>query len=583
MNNKQILNRVFSYVGRYKIHLAFSLLLAAVSVAGTLYVPVLLGNVIDFIADKGKVDFDGMVPILVEVCVIVGVVALSQWIMNVLNNKITFGVVKDMRDKAFSKIEKLPVSYIDSHPSGEVVSRVIADVDQFADGLLMGFTQFFTGIITIIGTLIFMLSINFWITVVVVIVTPLSFVIASFVAKKTHKMFTLQSETRGEQTAFIDEMIGNAKTVDAYSHYDENLKTFDEINARLKEYSLKAVFFSSITNPATRFVNSIVYAAVALFGAFLAVKTQQQAITVGVLAAFLSYASQYTKPFNEISGVVTELQNAFACAGRLFELLEEKEVPPDKENAVELKTVDGKLELKNVCFSYVENKKLIDNFNLSVKPGQRVAIVGPTGCGKTTLINLLMRFYDVNSGNIIIDDNDYDNVTRKSLRQNFGMVLQDTWLKSGTIRDNIKMGAPNATDDEVIEAAKKAHSHSFIKRLPEGYDTLIGEDGGSLSQGQKQLLCITRLMLCKPPMLILDEATSSIDTRTEIRIQKAFAALMQGRTTFIVAHRLATVKEADVILVMNNGSIVEQGTHKELLALNGFYTNLYNSQFPSIK
>ena len=583
MNNKQILNRVFSYVGRYKIHLAFSLLLAAVSVAGTLYVPVLLGNVIDFIADKGKVDFDGMVPILVEVCVIVGVVALSQWIMNVLNNKITFGVVKDMRDKAFSKIEKLPVSYIDSHPSGEVVSRVIADVDQFADGLLMGFTQFFTGIITIIGTLIFMLSINFWITVVVVIVTPLSFVIASFVAKKTHKMFTLQSETRGEQTAFIDEMIGNAKTVDAYSHYDENLKTFDEINARLKEYSLKAVFFSSITNPATRFVNSIVYAAVALFGAFLAVKTQQQAITVGVLACFLSYANQYTKPFNEISGVVTELQNAFACAGRLFELLEEKEVPPDKENAVELKTVDGKLELKNVCFSYVENKKLIDNFNLSVKPGQRVAIVGPTGCGKTTLINLLMRFYDVNSGNIIIDDNDYDNVTRKSLRQNFGMVLQDTWLKSGTIRDNIKMGAPDATDDEVIEAAKKAHSHSFIKRLPEGYDTLIGEDGGSLSQGQKQLLCITRLMLCKPPMLILDEATSSIDTRTEIRIQKAFAALMQGRTTFIVAHRLATIKEADVILVMNNGSIVEQGTHKELLALNGFYTNLYNSQFPSIK
>ena len=583
MNNKQILNRVFSYVGRYKIHLAFSLLLAAVSVAGTLYVPVLLGNVIDFIVDKGKVDFDSMVPILVEVCVIVCVVALSQWIMNVLNNKITFGVVKDMRDKAFSKIEKLPVSYIDSHPSGEIVSRVIADVDQFADGLLMGFTQFFTGIITIIGTLIFMLSINFWITVVVVIVTPLSFVIASFVAKKTHKMFTLQSETRGEQTAFIDEMIGNAKTVDAYSHYDENLKTFDEINARLKEYSLKAVFFSSITNPATRFVNSIVYAAVALFGAFLAVKTEQQAITVGVLAAFLSYASQYTKPFNEISGVVTELQNAFACAGRLFELLEEKEVPPDKENAVELKTVDGKLELKNVCFSYVENKKLIDNFNLSVKPGQRVAIVGPTGCGKTTLINLLMRFYDVNSGNIIIDDNDYDNVTRKSLRQNFGMVLQDTWLKSGTIRDNIKMGAPNATDDEVIEAAKKAHSHSFIKRLPEGYDTLIGEDGGSLSQGQKQLLCITRLMLCKPPMLILDEATSSIDTRTEIRIQKAFAALMQGRTTFIVAHRLATIKEADVILVMNNGSIVEQGTHKELLALDGFYTNLYNSQFPSIK
>lgn len=583
MNNKQILNRVFSYVGRYKIHLVFSLLLAVVSVAGTLYVPVLLGNVIDFIVDKGNVDFESIIPVLIKVCVIVGVVALSQWIMNVLNNKITFGVVKDMRDKAFSKIEKLPVSYIDSHPSGEVVSRVIADVDQFADGLLMGFTQFFTGIITIIGTLIFMLSINFWITVVVVIVTPLSFVIASFVAKKTHKMFKLQSETRGEQTAFIDEMIGNAKTVDAYSHSEENLKTFDEINERLKGYSMKAVFFSSITNPATRFVNAIVYAAVALFGAVLAVKTEQQAITVGVLAAFLSYASQYTKPFNEISGVVTELQNAFACAGRLFELLEEKEVPPDKENVVELKTVDGKLELKNICFSYVENKKLIEDFNLSVKPGQRVAIVGPTGCGKTTLINLLMRFYDVNSGNIIIDDHDYNDVTRKSLRQNFGMVLQDTWLKSGTIRDNIKMGAPDATEDEVVEAAKKAHSHSFIKRLPEGYDTLIGEDGGSLSQGQKQLLCITRLMLCKPPMLILDEATSSIDTRTEIRIQKAFAALMQGRTTFIVAHRLATVKEADVILVMNNGRIVEQGTHKELLALNGFYTNLYNSQFPSIK
>lgn len=583
MNNKQILNRVFSYVGRYKIHLVFSLLLAVVSVAGTLYVPVLLGNVIDFIVDKGNVDFDSIIPVLIKVCVIVGVVALSQWIMNVLNNKITFGVVKDMRDKAFSKIEKLPVSYIDSHPSGEVVSRVIADVDQFADGLLMGFTQFFTGIITIIGTLIFMLSINFWITVVVVIVTPLSFVIASFVAKKTYKMFKLQSETRGEQTAFIDEMIGNAKTVDAYSHSEENLKTFDEINERLKGYSMKAVFFSSITNPATRFVNAIVYAAVALFGAVLAVKTEQQAITVGVLAAFLSYASQYTKPFNEISGVVTELQNAFACAGRLFELLEEKEVPPDKENAVELKTVDGKLELKNICFSYVENKKLIEDFNLSVKPGQRIAIVGPTGCGKTTLINLLMRFYDVNSGNIIIDDNDYDNVTRKSLRQNFGMVLQDTWLKSGTIRDNIKMGAPDATEDEVVEAAKRAHSHSFIKRLPEGYDTLIGEDGGSLSQGQKQLLCITRLMLCKPPMLILDEATSSIDTRTEIRIQKAFAALMQGRTTFIVAHRLATIKEADVILVMNNGRIVEQGTHMELLALNGFYTNLYNSQFPSIK
>lgn len=583
MNNKDIIKRIFTYVGRYKIYLYFSLLLAVVSVAGTLYVPVLIGNVIDYIVDINNVDFESIVEVLIKVCVIILIVALSQWLMNVFNNKITFGVVRDMRDRAFSKIERLPVSYLDTHPSGEIVSRVIADVDQFADGLLMGFTQFFTGIITIIGTLIFMFSINVWITIVVVVVTPLSFLIASFVAKKTYKMFKLQSQTRGEQTAFIDEMIGNAKMVDAYSHADENIKTFDEINNRLRTYSLKAVFYSSITNPATRFVNAIVYAAVALFGAVLAVKTQQQAITVGVLACFLSYANQYTKPFNEISGVVTELQNAFACAGRLFELLEEKEVPPDSENALELKDVDGRLELKNVSFSYTENKKLIENFNLSVKPGQRVAIVGPTGCGKTTLINLLMRFYDVKSGNIILDEKDYNDLTRKSVRANFGMVLQDTWLKSGTIRDNIKMGAPDATDEEVIEAAKKAHSHSFIKRLSNGYDTVIGEDGGSLSQGQKQLLCITRLMLCKPPMLILDEATSSIDTRTEIKIQKAFTTLMQGRTTFIVAHRLATIKEADMILVMNNGEIVEKGTHKELLKKKGFYTELYNSQFPSSK
>lgn len=583
MNNKDIIKRIFTYVGRYKIYLYFSLLLAVVSVAGTLYVPVLIGNVIDYIVDINNVDFESIVEVLIKVCVIILIVALSQWLMNVFNNKITFGVVRDMRDRAFSKIERLPVSYLDTHPSGEIVSRVIADVDQFADGLLMGFTQFFTGVITIIGTLIFMFSINVWITIVVVVVTPLSFLIASFVAKKTYKMFKLQSETRGEQTAFIDEMIGNAKMVDAYSHADENIKTFDEINNRLRTYSLKAVFYSSITNPATRFVNAIVYAAVALFGAVLAVKTQQQAITVGVLACFLSYANQYTKPFNEISGVVTELQNAFACAGRLFELLEEKEVPPDSENALELKDVDGRLELKNVSFSYTENKKLIENFNLSVKPGQRVAIVGPTGCGKTTLINLFMRFYDVKSGNIILDEKDYNDLTRKSVRANFGMVLQDTWLKSGTIRDNIKMGAPDATDEEVIEAAKKAHSHSFIKRLSNGYDTVIGEDGGSLSQGQKQLLCITRLMLCKPPMLILDEATSSIDTRTEIKIQKAFTTLMQGRTTFIVAHRLATIKEADMILVMNNGEIVEKGTHKELLKKKGFYTELYNSQFPSSK
>lgn len=583
MNNKEIIKRIFAYVGRYKILLALSMLLAGVSVAGSLYIPVLIGNVIDFIIDKGLVRFDRIIPVLVRICIIIAVVAVSQWVMNVLNNKITFGVVRDMRDRAFSKIERLPVSYIDSHPSGEIVSRVIADVDQFADGLLMGFAQFFTGVITILGTLVFMLKINWWITIVVVIVTPLSFVIASFVAKNTHKMFKLQSATRGEQTAFIDEMVGNAKTVDAYSHAQENMQRFDEINARLREYSLKAVFFSSITNPATRFVNAIVYACVALFGAILAVKTEQSAITVGVLTCFLSYANQYTKPFNEISGVITELQNAFACAGRLFELLEEKETPPDSDNAVEIKNVNGKMELSNVSFSYKENKKLIEDFNLSVKPGQRVAIVGPTGCGKTTLINLLMRFYDVNSGSISIEDLAYDDVTRKSVRASFGMVLQDTWLKAGTIKDNIKMGAPDATDDEVVEAAKKAHSHSFIKRLPNGYDTVIGESGGSLSQGQRQLLCITRLMLCKPPMLILDEATSSIDTRTEIKIQKAFASLMQGRTTFIVAHRLATIKEADVILVMRDGNIVEQGTHKELLNRKGFYWELYNSQFPSVK
>ena len=583
MTNKQILKRVFAYVSRYKAMLVASMLLALVSVAGSLYIPVRIGNVIDFIIDKGLVRFDKIVPVLIEICVVIGVVALSQWVMNVLNNKITFGVVRDMRDKAFAKIEKLPISYLDSHPSGEIVSRVIADVDQFADGLLMGFTQFFTGVVTILGTLVFMFKINWWITIVVVVVTPLSFVIASFIAKNTHKMFKLQSETRGEQTSFIDEMIGNAKTVDAYSHAEENIQKFDEINDRLQDYSLKAVFFSSITNPATRFVNSIVYAAVAMFGAILAVKTNQEAITVGVLTCFLSYANQYTKPFNEISGVVTELQNAFACAGRLFELLAEEEVPADSENAVELKSVDGKMQITNVNFSYTENKKLIENFNLSVQPGQRVAIVGPTGCGKTTLINLLMRFYDVNSGTISVDDIEYSDITRKSVRQNFGMVLQDTWLKSGTIKDNIKLGAPNATDEEVIEAAKKAHSHSFIKRLPNGYDTVIGESGGSLSQGQRQLLCITRLMLCKPPMLILDEATSSIDTRTEIRIQKAFSRLMQGRTTFIVAHRLATIREADIILVMRDGNIVEQGKHKDLLAEKGFYYELYNSQFPSVK
>ena len=583
MNNKEIIKRIFSYVKRYNALMIFSLLLSVVSVAGALYIPVLVGRAIDLIVDSGAVYFDNIFPILIRIAVIVAVTAICQWIMNVLNNKITFGVVRDMRDKAFSKIERLPVSYIDSHPGGDIVSRVIADADQFADGLLMGFTQFFSGIITIIGTLAFMLSINLWITLVVVLITPLSFFIASFVAKKTHTMFRLQSETRGKQTAFIDEMIGNAKTVKAYSHADENIKQFDEINEQLRGYSLRAVFFSSITNPATRFVNAVVYAGVALFGAMLAVKTNQAEISVGVLASFLAYANQYTKPFNEISGVITELQNAFTCAGRLFELLEEEEIPADSEGSKELKNVDGKLELVDVSFSYDKNKTLIQDFNLSVKPGQRIAIVGPTGCGKTTLINLLMRFYDIDSGKIILDGFDYRDIKRKSLRENFGMVLQDTWLKSGTVRDNIKMGMPNATDEQVIEAAKKAHSHSFIKRLPNGYDTVIGEDGGSLSQGQKQLLCITRLMLCKPPMLILDEATSSIDTRTEIKIQKAFESLMQGRTTFIVAHRLATIKNADVILVMKNGNIVEQGSHNELLAKKGFYYTLYNSQFPSVK
>ncbi|MBQ8981691.1 MAG: ABC transporter ATP-binding protein [Eubacterium sp.] len=581
MKNKDVIKKVLSFVSKYKLYIAASVLFALVSSLGALYVPVLIGKGIDLIIGKGNVDFSGVIKVLVEVAVIIIVCAASQWIMNSCNNKITFNVVRDMRRKAFAKIERLPISYIDSHPTGDVVSRVIADVDQFADGLLMGFTQFFTGVVTIVGTLAFMLYINVWITVVVVVLTPLSFLLAGFIAKKTYNMFRLQSETRGEQTAFIDEMIGSQKTVTAYSHGDENMEKFDEINARLEKYSLRAVFFSSITNPGTRFVNAIVYAAVAFFGAMLAVKTQQSAITVGVLASFLAYANQYTKPFNEISGVITELQNALACAGRLFELLEEDEVPRDRENAVELTEANGELELKNIDFSYTANQRLIENFNLSVKAGQHVAIVGPTGCGKTTLINLLMRFYDPQSGTIAIDGKDYNDVTRKSLRENYGMVLQETWLKAGTIRDNLKLGAPDATDDEMIAAAKKAHSHSFIRRLSDGYDTVLGEDGGSLSQGQKQLLCITRLMLCKPSMLILDEATSSIDTRTEIRIQKAFAALMQGRTTFIVAHRLATVREADVILVMKDGDIVEQGSHRELLAQGGFYSELYKSQFPN--
>jgi ATP-binding cassette subfamily B protein len=579
MSNKEVIKRVSSYVGRYKVHLVFSILLALLSVSATLYIPILIGRAIDNIIGAGNVDFKAIAAILAEMGIIIAVCAISQWIMNALNNKITFNVVRDMRARAFSKIESLPISFIDANQTGDIVSRVISDVDQFADGLLMGFTQFFTGVATILITLGFMISINFWIALVVVIVTPLSFLLAAFIAKKTHKMFTLQSKTRGEQTAFIDEMIGNQKIVDAYSMQEKNIEKFDEINERLGKYSLKAIFFSSITNPGTRFVNTIVYTSVAFFGAMLAVKTQQGAITVGVLASFLAYANQYTKPFNEISSVITELQNAFACAARLFELLEQESVEPDKEGAVEIRDVSGKLEIKNISFSYTENQKLIESFNLSVEPGHKIAIVGPTGCGKTTLINLLERFYDVKSGRIVLDGEDYENITRKSLRKSFGMVLQDTWLKSGTIRENIVFGKPDASDEEVVQAAKNAHAHSFIKRLEKGYDTEIGEDGGSLSQGQKQLLCIARLMLCPPPMLILDEATSSIDTRTEIRIQKAFSKLMQGRTTFIVAHRLATIKEADVILVMKDGAIIEQGNHKELLEKKGFYYELYHSQF----
>lgn len=581
MNNKQqnksTLKKVFSYIGKYKYFLILSMIFAAVTVGLTLYAPILIGKAIDCIVGKGDVDFVLMKSILIKVAIIVVTTALVSWLMNVCNNKITYNVSRDLRKKAFDKIEILPFSYIDTHSKGDVVSRVITDVDQLSDGLLMGFTQFFTGVITIIGTLAFMLSVNVFITLVVVVVTPLSFFIARFIAKKTFNMFSLQSKTRGEQTAFIDEMISNQKVADAYSMDEENKKRFDKINNDLAKYSLKATFFSSITNPATRFVNSIVYAAVALFGAIMAVKGN---ITVGVLAAFLSYANQYTKPFNEISSVVTELQNALACAGRVFELIEEDGETPDKNDAKELSNVSGNIDIDNLYFSYVPEKELLKNVNIKVEHGKTVAIVGPTGCGKTTLINLLMRFYDPQKGTISVDGINTQDITRNSLRQNFGMVLQDTWLKSGTIADNIRLGKNDATDEEIIEAAKKAHAHSFIKRLPDGYNTMIGEDGGSLSQGQKQLLCITRLMLCPPPMLILDEATSSIDTRTEIRIQKAFNTLMKDRTTFIVAHRLSTIQNADLILVMNEGNIIEQGTHTSLYNQKGFYYNLYNSQFP---
>ena len=575
-NQKSTLRKVLRYIRRYWGYLGASIILAAVTVALTLYLPILIGQAVDRIVGKGAVDFAGIFVILRKMAVIIGLTAVAQWVMNACNNKITYNVIRDIRTEAFEKIEKLPLKYLDAHSYGEIVSRVIADVDQFADGLLMGFTQFFTGIVTIFGTLIFMLTISVRITVAVVVITPVSLFVASFIAKKTFSMFKLQSETRGEQTAFIEEMVGNQKVVQAFSHEDEALEKFDEINERLQKYSLRAIFFSSITNPSTRFVNSLVYATVGVVGAFTAIAG---GISVGQLSSLLSYANQYTKPFNEISGVITELQNALAGAGRVIELIEEDAEVPDAEDAVDLEHANGKVELSHVYFSYVPEQKLIEDFNLSVKPGQRVAIVGPTGCGKTTLINLLMRFYDVNSGTIKVSDIPLQQLTRKSLRDNYGMVLQETWLRSGSIRDNIAMGKPDATDEEIIAAAKASHAHGFIKRLPEGYDTVIAEDGGNLSQGQKQLLCIARVMLCLPPMLILDEATSSIDTRTEIKIQNAFAKMMQGRTSFIVAHRLSTIREADIILVMKDGSIIEQGNHEELLEKNGFYAKLYNSQF----
>lgn len=574
-NDKEVIKKVLQYIGKYKIQAIFSLILAAVIVASTLYVPILTGNAIDLMV-YGNVDWNGVIKTLFMIGAMVVLTMMAQWIMNVINTKMTYNVVRDIRQKAIRKIEQVPLSYMDVHSQGDMVSRVVADVDQFADGLLMGFTQLFTGVMTILGTLLFMLSINVYITIVVVIVTPLSLFVAAFISKHTYSMFMEQSKTRGEQTAFIDEMIGNLKVVKAYTHEDEAMEQFDEINNRLQKCSLRAVFFSSLTNPSTRFVNGLVYALVGISGAFLACKNH---ITVGELSCFLSYANQYTKPFNEISGVVTELQNALACAERIFELIEAQPQKPDDEDAVVLKNVEGNVEFNDVCFSYVPDQKLIEHFSLKVSKGQRIAIVGPTGCGKTTMINLLMRFYDPVSGDICIDDVNSLHITRSSLRDSFGMVLQETWLKSGTIKENIIMCKPDATDEEIINAAKASHAHSFIKRLPDGYDTVIGEDGGSLSQGQKQLLCITRVMLCLPPMLILDEATSSIDTRTEIRIQKAFAKLMTGRTSFVVAHRLSTIKKSDIILVMKDGNVIEQGNHEQLISQNGFYANLYRSQF----
>lgn len=584
MNRKKsdTLKKVILYIKPYLFLLILSVIFSAVTVAFTLYVPILIGQAIDLILGKGNVDFKGIAEIAAKTGVIIVGIALLQWLVNMINNRITYHVVRDIRDEAFRKLEILPLSYIDSHQSGDIVSRIIADADQFADGLLLGFTQLFTGIVTIIGTLVFMITIHAGITLLVILLTPLSFLVAKFIAQHTFSMFKEQSETRGEQTAFIDEILGNLKVTKAFSHEKENIEKFDDVNDRLAKCSLKAIFYSSLTNPCTRFVNNVVYAVVALAGAIICV-VGGGGFTVGGLSALLSYANQYTKPFNEISGVITELQNALACAARIFELIEEKPQIPDSEDALVLENSQGNVNLKDVYFSYNKDKKLIQNFNLSVKSGQKIAIVGPTGCGKTTVINLLMRFYDVDSGEISVDDTDIRNITRRSLRANYGMVLQETWLKSGTIRENIVMGKPDATDEEVIAAAKASYAHNFIKRLPNGYDTVIGEDGGNLSQGQKQLLCITRIMLCLPPVLILDEATSSIDTRTEIKVQQAFEKLMNGRTTFIVAHRLSTIREADVILVMKDGNIIEQGNHEELLKRNGFYTNLYNSQFANVQ
>ena len=573
---KETFFKVLRYIRNYWFYLILSVVLAVVTVALTLYIPILIGDAVDKIVGVNHVDFPAIFEILKRMGIVIAVTAAAQWIMNICNNHMTYRVVQDIRNEAFEKIEKLPVSYLDANSHGDMVSRIIADVDQFADGLLMGFTQFFTGVMTIVGTLLFMLSVNVGITLVVVLITPLSFVVAGFIAKRTFSMFRLQSQTRGEQTAFIDEMIGNQKVVQAFSHEEENLTQFDEMNERLEKASLRAIFYSSITNPATRFVNSLVYAGVGVTGALSAIAGN---LSVGQLTCFLNYANQYTKPFNEISGVVTELQNALACAARIFELIEEEPEVPDRKDAVVLENVDGTVDVEHVYFSYVPGQKLIEDFNLHVERGQRVAIVGPTGCGKTTMINLLMRFYDTDSGDILVSHHPVKDVTRESLRASYGMVLQETWLKQGTIRENLIMGKPDATEEEIIAAAKASHAHGFIKRLPQGYDTVIGEEGGSLSQGQKQLLCIARVMLCLPPMLILDEATSSIDTRTELKIQNAFTKMMEGRTSFIVAHRLSTIQEADVILVMKDGKVIEKGDHESLLAMDGFYARLYQSQF----